>query len=314
MARLGSAEEFDSAPCPRPNVPATVVHAVRAMVSPMAAQQDIFGSVEVAVSLDAESRIVATRIRNSASALLNADALAAARASSFQTAIKNCRAVASEFTYRVDFPEKVRYGVLPSGMRTISIAADATVTRAPDVAIIEAGIDTHDPIRAHAWSKNDAAFAALKAKLRALGVTELNMRGSRWTRPAGREYTAERVAVITVPAVANASKAALAAAAVPSVDVLGIRYVLHDHAAAYREARELALKDAELAAQRQLPPQMLNLGPILRLDEPPNAAAADPTEYVPLHRALIGARTSSQAPPMLQVRAAATVAYTLLKA
>ncbi len=120
--------------------------------------------------------------------------------------------------------------------------------------------------------------------------------------------------MITVAAVASASKGALAAAALPFVDVLGIRYMLHDHAAAYREARELALKDAELSAQRALPPRMLNLGPILHLDEPPNAGASDPTEYVPFHRALNGASTAWLEPPMLQVRATATVTYTLLKA
>ena len=314
ITRPGTAQEFKPAPCARANVPATVVHAVRGTVSPLAAQQDIFGSVEVAVSLDAESRIVATRIQNTPSALLNADALAAARASSFQTEIKDCRAVPSDFFYRVDFPEKVRYGVLPSGERTISIVADVTITRPPDAAIVEASIETYDAARSRAWSKNDGAYAALKAKLRALGVTELNVRASRSTQSTGRGYTAERVAVIAVATVANASKAALAMAAVPFVDVLGIRYVLHDHAAAYREARELALKDAELSAQRALPPQMLNLGPILRIDEPPNAGAADPTEYVPFHRALMVTPPALQGPAMLEVHATATVTYTLLKA
>jgi uncharacterized protein YggE len=276
------------AACARPNVAATVVHAVRGVVSPMAEQQDLFGSVDVVVSLDADSRIVGTRIQRSPSAILNLGAFAAARASSFQTEIKDCRPVASDVIYTVDFPEKIRQGVLPSGTRTISVFADATVTRAPDVAYVEARVE------------NDAAFDALKAKLHALSVTDRNIHR---TRSAVK---------IRFEAIAGAGNAAVAAAAVPSVDVLGIRYVLNDHAAAYREARDLALKDAEVSAKRGLAPQMLTLGPVLHVDEPRNAAAALPSEFVPFYRPLDDATTAPLVPPMVQIRATATVTYSLI--
>jgi uncharacterized protein YggE len=278
------------AACARPNVAATVVHAVRGVVSPMAQQQDIFGSVDVVVSLDADSRVVGTRIQRSPSAILNGSAFAAARASSFQTEIKDCRPVASDVIYTVDFPEKIKYGVLPSGTRTISVVADATVTRAPDVAYVEARV------------ANAAAFDALRAKLHALGVTDRNIR-------------ATRAAVeIKVEAVAGAGSAAVAAAAVPFVDVLGIRYELNDHSAAYREARDLALKDAEFSARRALPPQMLNLGAMLNLDEPRSAATAVPSEFVPFYPRIEGAPAAKLVPPMLQIRATATVTYALISA
>jgi len=45
------------AACARPNVAATVVHAVRGVVSPMAEQQDIFGSVDVVVVYAAVNKV-----------------------------------------------------------------------------------------------------------------------------------------------------------------------------------------------------------------------------------------------------------------
>ncbi|MBV8367449.1 MAG: energy transducer TonB [Candidatus Eremiobacteraeota bacterium] len=89
--------------CARPNVPAATLRALEPETPPMAVQQGISGTVNVVVSLDAQSRIVATRIQSSPSALLNQPALAAARGSQFRTEVKNCEPVAADYLFSVEF-------------------------------------------------------------------------------------------------------------------------------------------------------------------------------------------------------------------
>lgn len=89
--------------CAHPNVNATLLHSVEPATPPVARQQGIGGAVQVVVSLDAESHIVGTRIQTSPSAILNAPALAAARESTFQTEIRDCKPVPSEYIFTVDF-------------------------------------------------------------------------------------------------------------------------------------------------------------------------------------------------------------------
>ena len=69
----------------------------------MAQQQGIAGTVQVIVSLDAASHIVGTRIQSSPSVVLNQAALTAARQSKFQTEIRDCKPIAADYIFSVDF-------------------------------------------------------------------------------------------------------------------------------------------------------------------------------------------------------------------
>ncbi|MDQ6925212.1 MAG: energy transducer TonB, partial [Candidatus Eremiobacteraeota bacterium] len=89
--------------CARPNVAATTLHTVAPDTPTMAQQQGIAGVVQVVVSLDAQSRIVGTRIQNSPSVVLNQAALAAARGSQFRTEVKNCEPMSADYVFSVDF-------------------------------------------------------------------------------------------------------------------------------------------------------------------------------------------------------------------
>jgi outer membrane biosynthesis protein TonB len=89
--------------CARPQVPATTVRALEPETPPLAQQQGITGTVNVVVSLDALSRVVAARIQSSPSAVLNGAALAAARGSQYRTEVKNCEPVAADYIFSVDF-------------------------------------------------------------------------------------------------------------------------------------------------------------------------------------------------------------------
>ena len=69
----------------------------------LAQQAGITGTVAVVVSLDAQGRVVATRIASSPSALLNAAALAAVRDSQFRAEVRDCTPIAADYLFTVDF-------------------------------------------------------------------------------------------------------------------------------------------------------------------------------------------------------------------
>ena len=91
------------ATCARPNVPATTTRAVEPDTPPMAQQQGIQGTVQVIVSLDESSHITGTSIQSSPSAILNNAALSAARNSTFQTEVRDCKPIAARYIFSVDF-------------------------------------------------------------------------------------------------------------------------------------------------------------------------------------------------------------------
>lgn len=89
--------------CARPDVPAATLRPVEPDTPAMAQQQGIFGTVQVVVSLDAHSRVVGTRVQSSPSAVLNAAALAAARASTYRTETRDCIPIAADYLFSVEF-------------------------------------------------------------------------------------------------------------------------------------------------------------------------------------------------------------------
>lgn len=89
--------------CSAPNVPAATLDPVVPDTPPLAQAQGISGDVTVIVSLDADSRIIDARIASSPSALLDGAALRAARASTFRTEIRDCRSVAADYAFIVEF-------------------------------------------------------------------------------------------------------------------------------------------------------------------------------------------------------------------
>ncbi len=143
---VAGARAQDAQGCARPNVPAAVIRPAMPDEPPMAQQQGITGTVQVVVSLDPGSRVVGTRIQSSPSAILNAAALSAARQSVFQTEIRNCVPIASDFILNVQFDSGA--GSIVSGggdQRPIAVVTGQGVaTRPPDVAYVSAGIVTND--------------------------------------------------------------------------------------------------------------------------------------------------------------------------
>jgi len=65
--------------------------------------RNVHGLVVVIISLDEQSRLTNARIQSSPSALLNPAALADARASTYRTAIRDCKPVAADYVFTVTF-------------------------------------------------------------------------------------------------------------------------------------------------------------------------------------------------------------------
>ena len=272
----------------------------------MAQQQGIQGIVRVTVSLNADSRVVGTRIVSSPSAIVNQSALAAARESTFQTEIRDCRPIAADYLFTV---------YVGTGEGTFSIITDGTVRRAPDVAYVVARVLTYDDVAANAVAKGDAALDALRAKLGALGIGANKIRWQLiplWMRvepaPGYGQAEARRVE-ITVDSVANAGHVAAAAASVKTLEVLEIRYALNDSTSAFRDALSNALKDGEKSARDALVPERLQLGALKHVAVSPNDRV--PSSTVPLHLVPVagGFKEPDIRIPDVEVHASVTVTY-----
>ena len=298
------------APCARPNVPGSVVHAALLETPAMAAQQGIGGNVQVVVSLDENSRVIGTRIQSSPSAILNAAALAAARQTTYQTAIRDCRPIAGDYIFSIDFESTVTFSISASGERTVSAVGGGSVKRTADLAYVQANIETREDAAADAAAKNDAAFAALNAKLAALGVGARSIRDSE-PRRLESGYVSSRYVEIAVDDVANVGRTVAAASSAASVVVIGVRFSLHDSAPAQREALSIAIKDAEQSARQAVAAQHLRLGVVRQVVVPPSDRARPPIAVVPFRLdPIVGGFTPPPVPvPDLEIRASATVTY-----
>jgi protein TonB len=91
------------ASCARPNVPATTLRAQEPDMPAMAQQQGIQGVVQVVVSLDASSHVTNASVQSSPSKILNPAAISAARQSQFQTEIRDCKPIAADYIFSVEF-------------------------------------------------------------------------------------------------------------------------------------------------------------------------------------------------------------------
>jgi len=88
-------------PCAVSDAPARVVHLENAVHT----DPNPFGSrIQVLVRLDARSRVVDATIASTGNTAVDGDALVAARASSFQTAVQGCAPVASALFVTVEVP------------------------------------------------------------------------------------------------------------------------------------------------------------------------------------------------------------------
>jgi len=320
LAQAGIAQEATPRPaatatmCARPNVSATTIYHSVAVTPTMAEQQGIVGTVQVIVSLDRESNVVGTRIMTSPSAILNRAALAAARASTFQTEVRDCSPLAADFMYTVDFTNKVTFASTSSGEQQVEVIGEGSATRRADTAFILASVTTRDAGTGDVTVANARAFDALKAKLAPLGVSDIDIRTTWYLQPRTSPApgaTASRQLQITVRNLANIFNIVSSAVSAPSVDVSGIRFALLHRDMTYSEAVYAAFSDAERSARDAVARQQHHLGAVKRREAPSNDSLRAPTAFVPLRRAAAAGDlfASDIRIPDLEVRTTATVTY-----
>jgi TonB family protein len=337
--------------CARPNVPAQAIHAVTPDVPPMAQQQGIFGTVQVIVSLDPQSRVVGTRIQSSPSAILNAAALSAARQSTFQTEIRDCVPIAADFVYTVTFanqdgaaasnrPGLIAQQLVRTGddsKPTVVITMQGTAARPPDVAYVSAGFITNDDVATAASAKNDAIFAALQAKVAALGIDASKIKQiyynvSYAARPSPSPVTAtpapsqagvqvysaqaprygyvvSRQLQLTVDAVTKVGAVIDALVAAGATTVNNVQYTLADPSAAYNDALASALKAAKAQATTVALGSGMHLGGVKQIQVQQQYLTPQP--FSMRGPAGIPAAVNVAAPATVDVRATVVVTYYL---
>lgn len=326
FCNAGSAQQIAPRPtptpaiCARPNVAAAIIKPVEPDTPAIAAQQGIYGTVQVVVSLNADSQVTATRIQTSPSAVLNQAALAAARKTTFQTEIRDCRPLAADYIFSVDFQPQATFSSTTSGERLVTVVGRGSVTRAPDSAIVQAGLITFDDVAAKASADNDALFDALKAKLAALGIGERKIVAQSSLLPSGPGattpgfgYRAMRQLTVTVDTVANAGHAAAAVASSLSYpDTVTVRFVLNDNASASRDALTIAVKDAEKGARDAVMSIRQHLGTQREFVVAPRDRTQAPSTTVRFSRFPIARGfTESDSIPDIEVHASVTVTYSV---
>jgi hypothetical protein len=89
--------------CERPNVPAAVLHAEEPETPMEAYLAKAKGTVYVRVVLDDRSRVIWTDVESSASPLLTDAAVQSARDSTYRTQVVNCRPIAAQYMFGVEF-------------------------------------------------------------------------------------------------------------------------------------------------------------------------------------------------------------------
>lgn len=329
--------------CARPNVPASTVHAVTPETPALAQQQNIAGTVQVIVSLDANSNVVGARIQRSPSAILNNAALAAARQSTFQTEIRNCRPIPGDYVYTVEF-ESPPAPTLVNGKPAIVITAVATASPAPDSAVVGVAVRGSPASDVHGAQPPSEAVVALRSKLAAAGIRASEITESSTTLPVSAypytypypgataapvppaslgfptasptpavrptpSYTVLTSLRITVSAMRDLPAVLAAVRETPGLFNGSVQYLLRDREPAYRQALDHAVRDARGRADVAAHAAGMRLGTLARLDVDPPDSVTPPS----FPSSLTSIVLAGPNPPSIPVRARVTATYLLVR-
>lgn len=238
-------------------------------------------------------------------------------------------------------------GVVTSGSPMLVITGQGVVSRAPDMATINASIMTNDDAAEKATGKNNAAYDALKTSLARLGVAETQIKTSYYNvtfnpqRPQlpaplapgsiavdpkngaypypypypGQRYgfIVNRQLSVTVSKIANVGPAIDALVSSGVTNVSGVQYGLADHKAAFKAALTAAMEDAASQAETVAAASNLKLAGIKQISVGPNYFGGP----VPMMPPMRGAGIREPAPPSdlppssVEIRASVTVTYAL---
>ena len=270
VAGPGGGVRADAPTCARPNLPATLIHAVEPVVPGLAARGNIGGEVRVAVALDANSHVVGVRIGSSGSALLDGAALDAASASLYQTQVRDCRPVPSEYVLIVSFPGgqgAASGGIVDAPL--VTVTASASAARVPDLATLSITFVADDDASPAAIAKGETEKSEFAARVRWLGIaaadieqTSYNVQYNPRPGPTARPFpfafstppprfgyvVTRRVRLTLKPPLARVA-GVIPAAVEAGATGLTLQYGTTDGEAAYKEALATAIRSAAAQAE-----------------------------------------------------------------
>jgi hypothetical protein len=90
-------------PCPQPDLPPATLHQEIPPAPAEALFARISGEVDVIITLDDHSRVLWTSVLKSTNHIFDAQAVRAARLSTYRTELRGCRPIAAQYIFTVDF-------------------------------------------------------------------------------------------------------------------------------------------------------------------------------------------------------------------
>ena len=162
-------------------------------------------------------------------------------------------------------------------LRTLDVSARASVTRAPDMAVIQLAVETHAGTAQEATRGNAEAMSAVVSRLRELGIppsdiqTESITLNPRYERGPNREapviagYQAVNRVSARIDDVSAVGRVVDRAIEAGANRVQGIRFQLSDPESAYHEALERAVAKARREAEVLARAMGVNLGDPIRV-------------------------------------------------
>lgn len=202
---------------------------------------------------------------------------------------------------------------------TLTVTGEATITQAPDRAVVSFRVETSDDQATAATSANAAIANALTAKLAPLGIPASAITTSGYAlsyvpRPARPDpsstqrygYTVERTIDVAVASVAGTGAVVDAGVAAGVSGVNGISFALRDAHAAQRGAQAAALADAVAQAHALAAAAKVRLVRILSIS--PSGGIVEPVGPSP-RLMMAAAVPTTIAPGDLTVRAGVTLQY-----
>ncbi|MBV8750937.1 MAG: SIMPL domain-containing protein, partial [Candidatus Eremiobacteraeota bacterium] len=232
-------------------------------------QQGIYGTVQVIVSLDAESHVVNARIQSSPNATLNQAALAATRASIYQTEIRDCTPRAGDFIASFDFGLSDHLTVTAQGTPVAEVGGEASIAKTPDLGYLYVTFIATGTTQEALDESGASILSALHRKLGSLGVPSEAI--SVFQRPglinaAAGVRNAPGLLKITIDRLAGVPAIAAAIAATPSTQVQRLSVTVHDRDGAHRDALQAALSNAQARAMTLASRSGKHLGDFIHAD------------------------------------------------
>lgn len=202
--------------------------------------------------------------------------------------------------------------------RTVDVSADASVTRAPDRAVVRLGVESTARTARAATAANAEAMTAVVDALEGLGIpssairTESISLSPRYARGDGEPtltgYQATNRVSVRVDTIDRLGRVVDAAIAAGANRVEGIRFQIADPEAAYHEALERATAKARREAEVLARALGETLGPAIRVS---TGGVRAPVSQAPRPELLRAQAATPVQPGELEVRAVVHITYRL---